>query len=299
MGLCHESDGEGYKRIVTITKTIKDTNPPSLDQDPTAKTTPTQQSKLQQFISSKHDDDNIIIDDTHVPVLTKDLPLHDNSQTVQQSSSDKPADSTLTNEQSSVSRPLSTTVGLWKCSLCGYVLPEINKETHELRCVREKRESEIERKAKTQKKKIERSKERDIDKLAAGRKKKDKREKQNMKNENNDDIDVLIAEMKLSDSVCKYPGCKRSVSLLGIKCEFCSNKHCTSHTIAEIHGCGLEAKRKAREKMMRQAQSRERGFEGGKTMDSTKRAQLQRRLDSKIEDMSTERHAKKKQSSKK
>ncbi len=272
------------KRIVKITKTMNDDiNSSSLPEDP-AKTTPTKETHNET--NSKHSDSDGDVDKTKQSSF-------DSTLSVEQSN-----DIISIVEQCLTSGGSTSTVGLWKCSICGFVIPEINKELHELRCVRERRTTAIEHKTKAQKKKVDRSKERNNDKATAGISRHKKRVEPNVNNDD-EDLDLLIAELKLSDSTCKYPGCKKSVSLLGIKCELCSNKYCPSHTIAEIHGCGLEAKRKAREKMMRQAQSKERGFGGGKTMDSTKRAQLQRRLDSKIEDMSSERCTKKKQSSKK
>ena len=179
--------------------------------------------------------------------------------------------------------------------MCGYVIPKSNRDLHEVRCLREQRKTEEQQSAKKKTSKIEKAKSRDIDKKIAKQKKKEStRKKDSTKGEVEEDLDSLIAEMTQSDSVCSYTECKKSTSMLGSKCEFCCSKFCMSHTVPEIHGCGLEAKRKARERMRRESE-RPRGFNGDKSLNATKRGQLQRKLDNKIEDLSSDRQRKKKQ----
>ena len=201
--------------------------------------------------------------------------------------------------------PLATR-GLWKCTICHLVIPEINKELHQLRCERENRKHEEVMKQKVKSGKVNRA-ENEAQKSLKGVKKtpgagnnKKQVSKTGLTSRTDVDteLDELIAQMRLADSTCGYPDCKKSVSLLGMRCTFCNRKYCTSHNIAEVHGCGTAAKKHARDKMEREAKEQMGEGRGRRSMDASKRAQLQRRLDSKIDEMTSDRH-KKKQSSKK
>ena len=301
MGLFHESRGEGKKRVVTVMK--NPVNDVTIETEST-ETTPTIQNPDSQstLITTKSSEESDTSKDNPITYKDNGDSTHNIKQHGATPTTTTGTSTTNGREYHIASSSSSCTSNLWKCPLCGYVIPEINKDLHEMRCVREQRKIEEEKKAKTQTKKIEKAKGRDIDRKLSGqmRKKENSKSLSTKAKHDDEDLDSLIAEMKATDSTCRYPGgCRKSVSMLGTKCEFCSNKFCMSHSIPEVHGCGLEAKRKAREKMMREAQSRERGFVGGKTMDSTKRKQLQRKLDSKIEDLSNERQREKKETQKK
>jgi ATP-dependent RNA/DNA helicase IGHMBP2 len=49
-----------------------------------------------------------------------------------------------------------------------------------------------------------------------------------------------------SNDVCNFKACKVLVKTLGQNCEFCRNRFCLQHSLAEVHGCGDEAKKQAR-----------------------------------------------------
>eukprot|EP00731_Ephydatia_muelleri_P006465 Em0003g713a len=101
-----------------------------------------------------------------------------------------------------------------------------------------------------------------------------------------DDLDSMLAELSLSDSKCKYFNCKKSVNLVSQRCSFCNGRFCMAHGIPEIHGCEEAAKRHARhEAISHEPKSK-------KTLDPTKRAHLQRRLDKKIEEATSGRRVK-------
>ena len=103
-----------------------------------------------------------------------------------------------------------------------------------------------------------------------------------------DDLDSLLAEMSLSDSTCKYADCRKSVSLVGTKCSFCSGRFCMSHSVPEVHGCAAAAKRHATQQLSKERRHGTRP----RRLDADRRAQLQRKLDRKIEDLSTPRKKK-------
>lgn len=60
------------------------------------------------------------------------------------------------------------------------------------------------------------------------------------------DFDELMEMFQKSNNVCIFKGCKVLVQTLGQNCEFCRNRFCLKHSLAEAHGCGEEAKAQAR-----------------------------------------------------
>ncbi|KAG5839939.1 hypothetical protein ANANG_G00210620 [Anguilla anguilla] len=105
-----------------------------------------------------------------------------------------------------------------------------------------------------------------------------------------DDFDALIDSVVKADSVCASPKCKASVLTLGQLCPFCNRKYCLSHHIPEVHGCGDQAKAHARIGRSRDAALHAGG--GKKALDPNKKAHLQRRLDTKLKGLATQRKVK-------
>ncbi len=267
MGIIHESTGEGKDRVVTISTTPKVSTSQILETTPTSQEQKTHQEYETDQVTHSRENESNENASSHQELLIR--------------SKGKQSE-----QNESVS---SCTADLWKCSVCGYVIPKSNRDLHEMRCAREQRKNEDEQSAKKKTSKMEKARD-----IAKQKKKESTRGKGSTKGEVEEDLDSLIAEMKQSDSVCSYAECKKSTSMLGSRCEFCCSRFCMSHTVPEIHGCGLEAKRKARERMRRESE-RPRGFNGDKGLNATKRGQLQRKLENKIEDLSSDRQRKKKQ----
>ena len=109
------------------------------------------------------------------------------------------------------------------------------------------------------------------------------------RSQNLDDLDAMLAEVTLADSTCSNPKCKKPVNLLGMRCKFCNRKFCMTHSIPEIHGCAEAAKTHARSQISKELQ----GVSRPKPLSSSNRAQLQRKLDKKIESLSGGRQHKK------
>jgi ATP-dependent RNA/DNA helicase IGHMBP2 len=55
-----------------------------------------------------------------------------------------------------------------------------------------------------------------------------------IKNATTDDFDELVDKFARSNTTCFYRGCKTSVKTLGENCEFCRNRFCLTHSIAEV-----------------------------------------------------------------
>ncbi|TDH09611.1 hypothetical protein EPR50_G00088200 [Perca flavescens] len=108
-----------------------------------------------------------------------------------------------------------------------------------------------------------------------------------------DDFDTLINAVIKADSVCSFVKCKASVLTLGQLCLFCNRQYCLSHHIPEVHGCGDKAKSHARMRISKEGVLYAGSGKKDKSMDPSKKAYLQRKLDSKLKDMSSQRKPKK------
>uniref|UniRef100_UPI0037E7F8DB DNA-binding protein SMUBP-2 n=1 Tax=Semicossyphus pulcher TaxID=241346 RepID=UPI0037E7F8DB len=112
-----------------------------------------------------------------------------------------------------------------------------------------------------------------------------------------DDFDALINAVKKAESVCSFVKCKASVLTLGQLCLFCNRQYCLSHHIPEVHGCGDKAKSHARMRISKEGVLYAGSGKKDKSVDPNKKAYLQRKLDSKLKDMATQRRPKNKEDS--
>lgn len=130
-----------------------------------------------------------------------------------------------------------------------------------------------------------------------GSRKKDKREdkgKPTLGSADGEDFDALIAAAIKADRTCGFPHCKTSVTTLGQLCHHCQRLFCLSHHIPEVHGCGEKAKAQARQRISREGILYPGSGSKDKSLDATKRAQLQQRLDKKLSELTSQRKSKKK-----
>ena len=170
------------------------------------------------------------------------------------------------------------------CGKCDKEIPLANLELHLLRCQGSKPRA-IERK--------------DVrPKSIKSSKKKAKNKNNKLEKKEVEDFDTLIAAAMKEDSTCAFEKCKTLTATLGQNCEFCTKRFCLSHHIPEVHGCGDSARARARRMI-----SREGVLYGGsgipsKKPDPNRRANLQRKLDAKLDEMSQKRRVKKKDAEK-
>ncbi|XP_039600764.1 DNA-binding protein SMUBP-2 isoform X2 [Polypterus senegalus] len=108
------------------------------------------------------------------------------------------------------------------------------------------------------------------------------------------DFDELIAAVVKADSVCAFIKCKASVLTIGQLCLHCNKRYCLSHHIPEVHGCGDKAKRQARIRISREGVVYAGSGTKDKSLDPVKKVHLQRKLDKKLDDLSSQRKPKKK-----
>uniref|UniRef100_A0A3B4AUU4 Uncharacterized protein n=1 Tax=Periophthalmus magnuspinnatus TaxID=409849 RepID=A0A3B4AUU4_9GOBI len=109
------------------------------------------------------------------------------------------------------------------------------------------------------------------------------------------DFDTLISAVVKADSVCSFIKCKASVLTLGQLCMFCNRQYCLSHHIPEVHGCGDKAKSHARMRISKEGVLYAGSGKKDTSVDPNKKAYLQRKLDSKLKDMATQRKTKNKE----
>ncbi|NXT00568.1 SMBP2 protein, partial [Jacana jacana] len=109
-----------------------------------------------------------------------------------------------------------------------------------------------------------------------------------------EDIDALISAAVKADSTCGFPRCKASVTALGQLCHLCSRRFCLSHHVPEVHGCGERARAQARQRISREGLLRPGSGSKDASLDPARRAQLQRRLDKKLSELSGQRKGRKK-----
>ncbi|XP_009074723.1 PREDICTED: DNA-binding protein SMUBP-2, partial [Acanthisitta chloris] len=138
---------------------------------------------------------------------------------------------------------------------------------------------------------------RKVQEPSAGSRKKDKSEakgKPVVKSEAEEDFDALISAAIKADRTCGFPHCKATVTTLGQLCHHCNRCYCLSHHIPEVHGCGEKAKAHARQRISREGILYPGSGSKDKSLDPAKRAHLQRRLDKKLSEMTSQRKGKKK-----
>ena len=164
--------------------------------------------------------------------------------------------------------------------MCGKRLPTCNMQLHVLRCQQQ-------RAPKPQPAKNSAGPGPDSKPQSAPIKKKKKPgSAQASKLDTAEDFDAMIAAFSKLDAECSYDGCKKSVRTVGQRCRCCDNMFCLSHHIPEVHGCGLAAKHQARQDACSSRPTR---------VDPARKANLQRKVDKKLAEMSGQRARKKKQ----
>ncbi|XP_030056992.1 DNA-binding protein SMUBP-2 [Microcaecilia unicolor] len=113
-----------------------------------------------------------------------------------------------------------------------------------------------------------------------------------------EDFDALISAAVKADNTCGFSKCKASVLTLGQLCIHCNRRYCLSHHIPEVHGCGEKAKSHARSRISREGVLYAGSGTKDISVDPAKRAHLQRKLDKKLNELTDQRRAKKKDTEK-
>lgn len=101
------------------------------------------------------------------------------------------------------------------------------------------------------------------------------------------DFDSLVAAAIKSNNSCAFIHCSESTKLVGQTCPFCKRIFCLHHSLSEVHGCGMDAKIDARRSMLKEGIVYPgTGAVPSKLPDSTRRSQLKKALDKKLDKIS-------------
>lgn len=173
------------------------------------------------------------------------------------------------------------------CTICKKDVLKANLQLHEIHCARKVRDEKIKKEnmeiTDRQKKEVSKStKHRKFDKELAER----------VEKVDKDDIDALIATVQNMDNFCCFKKCKTSVQTLFQICSHCQGRYCLSHHIPEVHGCGDAARAQARARISKDGVLYRGSGVPEKKPDATKKAHLQRKLDSKLTELSAKRKGK-------
>ncbi|XP_007943110.1 DNA-binding protein SMUBP-2 [Orycteropus afer afer] len=109
-----------------------------------------------------------------------------------------------------------------------------------------------------------------------------------------EDFDALVSAAVKADNTCGFAKCTASVVTLGQLCPHCSRRYCLSHHLPEVHGCGERARAHARQRISREGVLTAGSGTKDRALDPARRAQLQRRLDTKLDALSSQRKSKRK-----
>lgn len=165
------------------------------------------------------------------------------------------------------------------CSLCKKRIPSCNLQLHSLRC------EQIMRSNLGESSKMERSEEKRAETNSKPQKNKGKTKPSSAK-QPEEDFDKMLASFTKLDTQCAFNGCKQSIRTSGQLCKCCERTYCLSHHIPEIHGCSEAAKLRARQLASKPKSAK------SKALDATRKVQLHRKLDKKLDEMSEQRKSK-------
>lgn len=91
--------------------------------------------------------------------------------------------------------------------------------------------------------------------------------------------DKLLDECIKANEQCYHDSCTKSIKVINIQCQLCTQYFCTTHALPEVHGCGQAARKAAAIPKVRKP-----------TVEQHK--QLENKLNKKLEKMKNERKKK-------
>ncbi|XP_065794024.1 DNA-binding protein SMUBP-2 [Muntiacus reevesi] len=113
-----------------------------------------------------------------------------------------------------------------------------------------------------------------------------------------EDFDALVSAAIKADNTCGLAKCTVSVVTLGQLCPHCGHRYCLGHHLPEVHGCGERARAHARQRISREGILYPGSGTKDRSLDPAKRAQLQRKLDKKLDELTGQRRSKRKEKGK-
>ena len=107
-----------------------------------------------------------------------------------------------------------------------------------------------------------------------------------------DDDQLLMTDVAGKANCCAHGNCKELVSLTGQLCKFCHYVYCLKHSIPEVHGCGDDAKKEARNDARKSLQKNSGSKNASQGRQQLQRLQLQQKLGDQLEKLKKKRTGK-------
>lgn len=265
-GFHHRSIGENHERRIVVQMKVVEPKKVDLSEEVTsAKQTEEEETTVESLNEGV---DQLELESTE---SKKSKKKKRNRKTENKTESETPSSKPSCSKPAAPAAPVIPIVTEVKCPTCKKEMPQSNLALHQLRC------KVVEEPGPSVRPKQKKPPVKPLPKTGA-------------KEDEEEDVDKILSEFRQVDNVCNYATCKTGISLLGQLCAQCNRRFCLSHHLPEVHGCGDAIRRQVRSITIQQ------GFISAgslaakpKAIDSAKRAHLQRRLDKKIQDMSTKR----------
>ncbi|XP_066946913.1 DNA-binding protein SMUBP-2-like isoform X2 [Macrobrachium rosenbergii] len=108
-----------------------------------------------------------------------------------------------------------------------------------------------------------------------------------------EDFDSILEKFTKENNTCSQPKCKTPTTVIFQLCPFCRKTFCLSHHMAEIHGCGEQARRHARMMVSQEGVLYPGSGVPSKKPSEEKRKQMQKKLEKKMGDLESQRKPKK------
>jgi len=264
-GFHHRSIGENHERRIVVQMKLGEPK----KAEPSEEATPIQQKEEDETIveTLKEGVDQLELESTE---SKKNKKKKKNRKTEHKTDPEAQTSLPSCTKPAASTAPVIPTVPEVKCPTCKKEMPQSNLALHQLRC------KAVEDPGPSVRPKQKKPPVKPLPKTG--------------KEDEEEDMDKILSEFRQVDNVCNYATCKTGISLLGQLCAQCNRRFCLSHHLPEVHGCGDAIRRQVRSITIQQ------GFISAgslaakpKAIDSAKRAHLQRRLDKKIQDMTTKR----------
>eukprot|EP00057_Strongylocentrotus_purpuratus_P007910 XP_011662384.1 PREDICTED: DNA-binding protein SMUBP-2 [Strongylocentrotus purpuratus] len=280
-GLNHLSVGEGKERHIVVRKQKERTNPPPVERKSEERNTP---------VTGK-EDSNLTVDDLVEDFETENkmelLYEEEREESTEESNAGacnvekSEVEQTKEKEKEVKSRDSETdAMNLWKCKFCGKRLPPGNHLLHEIHCEKTQVEKKRQSSAGVNKKNRNKAQK--------------QKQKQNLEEAEEEDFDTLVAIAMKRDNECNFTRCKEKITITGLMCEFCMRRYCFKHHIPEIHGCEEMARHHVRHQMLKSKVVTNGSGVREKKVDPAHKANLQRKLGSKLCQLGEQRQRKQK-----
>ncbi|XP_064096292.1 DNA-binding protein SMUBP-2-like [Macrobrachium nipponense] len=123
--------------------------------------------------------------------------------------------------------------------------------------------------------------------------KKTKKKNKTTQSAEKEDFDTILENFTKENNTCSQPKCKTPTTVIFQLCPFCRKTFCLSHHMAEIHGCGEQARKHARMMVSQEGVLYPGSGVPSKKPSGERRKQMQKKLEKKMDELESQRKSKK------